>query len=59
MHIKIEDFGVTAKGGRAHLYTIENQNGLRAVVTDYGAILKELHVPCPDGAQTVLVFDGI
>ncbi len=61
MHIKIEDFGVTAKGGRAHLYTIENQNGLRAVVTDYGAILKELHVPCRDGVtrDVVLGYDTL
>lgn len=61
MHIKTDSFGVTASGESAHLYTIENQKGLCAVVTDYGAILKALHVPCPDGLtrDVVLGYDTL
>ena len=61
MRIKTDSFGVTASGESAHLYSIENQRGLCAVVTDYGAILKELHVPCPDGLtrDVVLGYDTL
>ena len=61
MQIKTEYFGVTASGGHAHLYSIENACGVRAVVTDYGAILTRLYVPCPDGVirDVVLGYDTL
>lgn len=37
---------MTQSGKSARLFTIQNQNGMRAVVTDYGAILVRLFVPC-------------
>ena len=61
MQIKTENFGVTASGGHAHLYSIENARGMRAVVSDYGAILTRLYVPCPDGVtrDVVLGYDTL
>jgi aldose 1-epimerase len=61
MQIKTENFGVTASGGHAHLYSIENARGMRAVVTDYGAILTRLYVLCPDSVirDVVLGYDTL
>lgn len=42
-------FGTLAEGRVAHLYTLENASGLRAVLTDFGAILVSLFVPDRDG----------
>ncbi len=42
-------FGKTKDGREAHLYTLENANGMRACVTDYGAALVSLCVPDRDG----------
>ena len=39
------DFGTTAKGERAALYTMKNQNGMEIAVTDYGAILVKVLAP--------------
>ena len=49
MLIEQSDFGVTRSGGHAHLFSIQNGSGMRAVLTDYGAILVSLFVPGPDG----------
>ena len=49
MEIKRKAFGRTASGTEAFLYSITNHRGMSAVVTDYGAILVSLLVPCPDG----------
>ena len=42
-------FGVTADGKEARLYTLENKNGMKACVSDYGAVLVALFVPVKDG----------
>ena len=34
-------FGVTSDGKEAHLYTLENKNGMKACVSDYGAVLVD------------------
>ena len=39
-----ETFGVTKDGKTASLYTLENRKGMKAVVTDFGAILVRLIV---------------
>ena len=54
-------FGRTRSGGEAFLYTIENDRGMRAVVTNYGAILVSLFVPCADGVtrDVVLGYDTL
>ena len=49
MLIEQTDFGVTRSGERASLFSIRNSRGMCAVVTNFGAILVSLLVPCPDG----------
>ena len=56
-----EFFGMTLSGVPAHLYTIRNRHGLSAVLSDYGAILVKLLIPCPDGEirDIVLGYDSL
>ena len=56
MLIEQTDFGVTRSGGHAHLFSIQNGSGMRAVLTDYGAILVSLFVPGPDGITRDVVL---
>jgi len=51
----------TIDGARVRLYELENTHGLRAVLTDYGATLVQLHVPDRHGRQAdiVLGFDSV
>ena len=49
MAITVTEFGTTKAGEIVKQYEIENANGMKAVVINYGAILKELHVPDKDG----------
>lgn len=55
------EFGTTTGGEEATLYLLENANGLRAHVTDYGATLVRMVVPGRDGqpADVVLGFDDV
>ncbi|MDR2044128.1 MAG: galactose mutarotase [Clostridium sp.] len=52
-------FGKTRDGREATLYTLRNSKGMKADVTDYGAILVNLSVPGKDGQtqDVVLGFD--
>ena len=61
MAITKRSFGVTSKGEQATLYTLENSKGMRAEVTDYGAILVNLFVPDKSGnvEDVVLGFDSV
>lgn len=43
------DFGTTAKGEKASLYTMRNQKGMEIVVSDYGAVLVKVLVPDREG----------
>lgn len=56
-----EQFGITAKGETAHKYTLTNTSGCRLVVSDFGALLLELHVPDRQGtlADVVLGYDNL
>lgn len=56
MLIQEQEFGVTRACGAVKLYTLENANGMRAVVTDYGAILVSLQYPMADGELRDLVL---
>lgn len=47
--MKKEKFGTTKEGRDIFLYTLENKNGMKAQVIDYGAILVRLFVPDRDG----------
>ena len=54
------NFGKDGQGRETTLYTLENQNGMKAEVTDLGAILVNLYVPGQDGGMkdVVLGFDS-
>lgn len=49
-------FGVTSDGKEAHLYTLENKNGMKACVSDYGAVLVDLFVPDKEGKMRDVVL---
>ena len=46
--MKKENFGQTAKGEQASLYTMENAAGMELKLTDYGASLVSLKVKRPN-----------
>ena len=54
-------FGYTSRGEAVRAYTLENSNGMRAVMIDYGAALQALWVPNRQGGLTdvVLGFDDM
>ena len=45
MAVSVTDFGTTKKGEQVHLYSLKNENGMEAVVSEYGAVLVKLIVP--------------
>ena len=59
--VKSKPFGKTTDGKEVTLYELLNDNGLRATVMDYGAILVDLEVPDRDGklADINLGFDEL
>lgn len=59
MALKKRNFGVD--GQEATLYTLENSKGMKAEVTNYGAILVNLFVPDKNGVveDVVLGFDSV
>lgn len=60
MSVLASDFGKTKDGAKISLYTITNKNGMRAQVTDFGAILVSLEVPDAAGCMddVVLGYDN-
>jgi aldose 1-epimerase len=54
-------FGTTAEGQTAYMYVLENRNGMKATVINYGAILVSLQVPDRSGklADVVLGYDNL
>ncbi len=55
------DFGKTKNGEPVKLYTLKNKNGVIVKISDYGAIITELHLPDRNGnfADVVLGFDNM
>ena len=51
----------TVDGQQVYLFTLKNKNGIVAKITNYGALLTELHLPDRDGklADIVLGFDNL
>ncbi|UCF42229.1 MAG: galactose mutarotase [Planctomycetota bacterium] len=49
MSIEKQDFGKTPDGESVDLYTLTNNNGLKAQIMTYGGIVTTLHVPDGDG----------
>lgn len=56
MEIVTNGFGNTPDGKAATLYTIKNDNGIAAEVTNLGAILVRLYVPQKNGANQDIVL---
>jgi aldose 1-epimerase len=54
-------FGTTRDGRQAHLYHLANQNGMKAVVTNYGGAIISLLVPDRNGkpADIALGYDTL
>lgn len=54
-------FGKTSAGESAKIFTLKNKNGVVAKITNYGAIITELHLPDRNGKfeDVVLGFDNI
>ncbi|MHC4516979.1 MAG: aldose epimerase family protein [Planctomycetota bacterium] len=61
MNAHKDPFGQTADGHEVFLYTLTSSKGLRARITNFGAILVSLHVPDRDGSlgDVVLGFDTL
>ena len=59
--IRKSGFGSVPGGPAVDLFTLENAHGLIAKVTNFGAIITELHVPDRQGqlADVVLGFDNL
>ena len=61
MNAHKDPFGQTTDGQEVSLYTLTSSKGLRARITNFGAILVSLHVPDRDGSlgDIVLGFDTL
>lgn len=61
MAVSTRKFGTTKEGREVTLYSIENGNGVKAEVMDYGAILVNLFVPDSKGEvdDIVLGYDRL
>lgn len=59
--INQRSFGSNAQGQAVTLYTLENSKGMKAEVTDFGAILVNLFVPDKNGKidDVVLGYDDV
>ncbi|MCI9411391.1 MAG: galactose mutarotase [Eubacterium sp.] len=61
MSVTTSNFGTTKDGKEVTLYAIENKNGMKAEVIDYGANIVRLLVPDKEGKldDVVLGFDDV
>ncbi len=61
MSIAKEVFGTAKDGKEAYLFTLENSKGMKAQITNFGAILVNLYVPDAKGnvEDVVLGFDSL
>lgn len=54
--LQVSEFGTTAEGKAVRLYTLTNEAGMSAAVTDFGAVLVKLEVPDKDGIKRDVVL---
>lgn len=61
MNITNETWGTTRDGQSVTLYTLRNEKGMEAMITNYGGIIVSLKVPDKTGAlaDVVLGFDNL
>ncbi|MBZ5546789.1 MAG: galactose mutarotase [Acidobacteriia bacterium] len=60
-NIKKQPFGKTPEGSAADLYTLTNNKGMQAAITNFGGIVVQLRVPDRKGnlADVVLGYDDL
>ena len=56
MSILVKDYGVRKNGEQVKEYILENANGMKAAVLNYGAVLEKLCVPDRDGKLRDVVW---
>jgi aldose 1-epimerase len=56
MKISVEPFGTLPDGRQAMLYTLENNSGMRAEITNFGGVVYRLLVPDKHGEQGDVVL---
>ncbi len=58
---EVIEFGTTSDGEMVQLYTLTNQHGMRATITNYGGIVTSLWVPDSEGnlGDVVLGYDTL
>ena len=61
MNLPVQPFGITKDGTSVSLYELQNQNGLRAKLTNFGATLVQMHLPDKAGnfVDVVQGFDDV
>ena len=61
MNITKTGFGTTKDGKEATLYTMENKNGMKVTVSDFGAVIVNIFVPDRDGnlEDVALGYDSV
>ena len=61
MGITKTSFGKTADGKEATLYTMENKNGMKVSVSDFGAVIVNIIVPDRNGnlEDVALGYDSV
>ncbi|MBF8436836.1 galactose mutarotase [Halanaerobiaceae bacterium Z-7014] len=59
--IEKEKFGIMPDGREVNLFSLENSNGMRAEIIEYGGIISKLIVPLEDGPfrDVVLGYDKL
>ncbi|EEG74825.1 aldose epimerase family protein [[Clostridium] hylemonae] len=55
----VRDFGTTEAGEQASVYELRNKNGMTVCISDYGAAVVSVRIPCRDGQvrDVVLGYD--
>ncbi|MGC9343831.1 MAG: galactose-1-epimerase, partial [Bacteroidales bacterium] len=61
MHLTHKPFGELINGQEVHLYSLENEKGMKVNITNYGGIITHLFVPDRNGnvEDIVLGFDSL
>ncbi|RUT79693.1 aldose epimerase family protein [Ancylomarina longa] len=58
--IDVTDFGIAPNGEKVQLYTLKNEKGMTAKITNYGGILTSLLIPVSGkNREVVLGFDDL
>ncbi len=60
MDIRKEYWGMTRDGHQASKYFLSNDNGMIVEISDFGALIVAIHIPCEDGLRDVaLGYDTV